>query len=219
LPNNNTDIEVEILLKEYEKLRDEIISRETSRTQLTTIAIVLVGGFITAIPFLLFSDSQGLHLRIPSIFFVFILLAISIIFTSLLWTHMLHDFEVGCIANYFHQGIRTRACQLLQVKENSAWVFNWDCYHIRLLFPSSPLNKICLLMLSLSRYAIMLIPALLSLIGAGLVYLTYFSIPAVDELGWFAIGLFAFNFFYIFAAIIGHRYIQHVYQNVPHPLF
>ena len=46
------DSEAEFLLKEYEALRTEINSHIASQTQLTTVAIILLGGLTASVPFL-----------------------------------------------------------------------------------------------------------------------------------------------------------------------
>jgi uncharacterized membrane protein YsdA (DUF1294 family) len=133
-PPFTSDKEAEFLLKEYEALRAQITSHIASQTQLTTITIVLLGGAIATTPFLLSSDSQGLHLRFPPIYFVLVLLVTSTLFTSLVLASMGHDIQMASMAQYFYRNVRMRASSLLGGSTGS--VFNWDRYRIGLMFPT-----------------------------------------------------------------------------------
>src|SRR5207248_2125303 len=101
---------------------------------------------------------------------------------------------------------------------------NWDSYRIGLLFPS-PKNprqlaiRLTIGVLNAAQYALMLVPGAVSLVAAGLVYLSHSSIPPVETISWFDFGLFIFDSFYLFTTIPCALYIAHAYKEGPsyHP--
>ncbi len=215
--SSTVDGEVEIFLKEYEVLRTEINTHIASQTQLTTVAIILLGGITAAIPFLVSLDSQGLHLRFPLIFLVLMLLIISILFTSLQWASMAHDIQMAYIAQYIHRDIRTKTILALRM---TASVFNWEGYRNKQMYPksqkfSSLAARLAIVVLSIAQYIPMSLPAVVSLLAAGLIYLTNFSILAADAIGWFDISLFIFGLFYFLASIPCALYITYAYEEIP----
>ena len=104
--------ELEVYLKEYDALRVEITSRLGSQTQLTNIALLLIGGVVAAIPFL-FRTPQGSGLAIPMVYFVLALLIAALLFTSLLWTFLSHELEIGRLGLHIDQVIRKRVYELV----------------------------------------------------------------------------------------------------------
>jgi len=216
-PPSAGDREVDILLKEYQTLRSEINTHVVSQTQLTTVTVVLLGGVTAAAPFLVSSDSQGLHLRIPLVFLVLTLLIISTLFASLQWASMAHDIQIAYIAQYLHKNIRSRVTMLLG---GSASVFNWEGYRNGLMYPQSNkpnhlLVRLTVIALAIAQYIPTSVPAAISLFAAGLLYFTNFSIPAANAIGWLDIGLIIFNSFYILASIPSAIYISRAYEEIP----
>ena len=69
--------------------------------------------------------------------------------------------------------------------------------------------------LSVAQYIPMSVPAVVSLLAAGLIYLTNFSITAMNAFGWFDIGLFVFDLFYFLASIPCALYIAGAYREIP----
>lgn len=213
--SENIDTEVEMLLKEYEALRAEILSREQSQTQVTNIALLLLAGVTTAASFLFYTDPSGLHLRVPLISLIVMLLIISLLFTSLHWTYLLHNCEIGFIASYINKDVRARACKLLGQDQQTASIFNWDRSHIRTLYPTSPLNSIWISLLSLSPYAVILIPGLVTLAMAIWMYLTDFTIPAVNAIGWIANILIIIALIYSLISLPCILFVLRVYKKIP----
>lgn len=213
--SENIETEVEMLLKEYEALRSEILSREQSQTQVINIALLLLAGVTTAGSFLFYADPRGLHLRVPLIFLIIILLIISLLFTSLHWTYLLHNSEIGFIASYINKDIRARACNLLKQNEQTASILNWDRFHVGALYPTSPVNSIWISLLALSPYAVLLIPGLVALASAIWIYLANFAIPAVNAIGWIAIILMIIALIYSLISLPCILFVLRVYKEIP----
>ncbi len=213
--SDKIDKEVEMLLKEYDALRAEVLSHEQSQTQVTNIALLLLAGITTAASFLLSSDSSGLHLRVPLLTLIVMLLIVSLLFLSLHWTYLLHTCEIGFIASYLYQNVRPRACKLLEQDQQIAWIFDWDRFHMRKLNLSSTVAGIWIDLLYLSPYAIISIPGLIILGVAIWIYLTNFTISAVTTVGWISIILIIFNLLYFVLSMICVFYVLRVYKEIP----
>jgi hypothetical protein len=213
------DREVEILLKEYEALRTEINSHIASQTQITTLAIILLGGLTASVPLIVSIDShQNLQLRFPFVYLVLSFLIVSLLFTSLLWAAMSHDVQMAYITQYIYRDIRSRAFLLLEGTTTS--ILNWDHYRIELLF-SSPKNprqlavRLTVGVLNAAQYALMLVPGVVSLVAAGVVYINYASIPPRDVVSWFDFVLFIFDSFYLITIIPCALYVARAYKEGP----
>ncbi len=210
---DNIDREVEFLLKEYETMRNESLTREASRAQIGSVTIILIGGIMTIVPFLFFEGSHGLQLKIPLSYAIFMLLVSSLLFTSLQWAYLLHDFEVSHIANYI-QTLRVRACQLLDLKRDSAQILGWDIYHTRKLYQTSKYAFFSVVMLNISRYAIITIPALISLLIAGWLYFSHFSLLTMDVIGITILLFFVFDTLYFLVFFTTAFYCLGMYQDL-----
>ncbi len=195
----NIDREIEILLKEYETLRGEVLSREASRIQITGVAILLIGATTAAAPFLLHQGVHGLQPIISLQYFIVLLLVVSLLFSSLYWAYMLHDVEVSHIGNYILK-IRMRACQLISIEETTAYIFNWDRYHVNVLSKSSFI-QFANIALSFSRYIILVCPAVISLLVASWLYVISFPVIPASAEAWGIIAFFAFDLLYLVASI------------------
>jgi hypothetical protein len=193
LPNDfKQEKEIEVLITEYETLRSEMHSRLNAQTQITNIALLLIGGASAAIPFLFSFNSQGLHPTVPFIPLVIVLLVISLLFISLLWSYMQHMLELGYIGKYIEQVIRPRCCDLLEIEKQSQF-FCWDSYHAQQLFPKHIYGKFIVGMSTIALYGVMGIPALLTLTVASAIYFTSFSIITTTDKGmWIILSFIIF---------------------------
>lgn len=158
------DKQIEILLKEFESLRAEANARESSQIQIISAAALLIGALTALSPLILSFNSKGiLELKIPLVYLIIMLLVISFIFTSLQLTYLAQDVEVGNIALRV-KNIREALCHLLHLKSDEAPILKWDLEHIEMLNPSSRLEYMGSVVMSISRYALFAIPALAFLI-------------------------------------------------------
>ena len=176
--NNRNVVEKEFLILEYQALRDEILSRTGRQTQLTTLAIALLGGILAVVPFKLFSNPQTtIDLNNPLI--VTELLVTSGLFISILWVFMEQEMRVINAAHYIHNTIRVRVALLQNIRVDKSndqpWdkelgVLNWDKYLIQTSEPENFLSILIFVLRVGSRYVVMAFPAILALIFAALVY-------------------------------------------------
>lgn len=210
----NIDREIEILLKEYETLRSEVLAREASRIQIIGVAIFLIGAITAVAPFLLHQGVQGLQTVISLQYFIVILLVVSMLFSSLYWAYMLHDVEVSHIGNYI-LNIRMRACQLINLEETSAHIFNWDHYHVNKLSQSSSVY-FANIALSCSRYVILICPAVISLLAASWLYVVNFPVIPISAEAWGGIVFFAFDLLYLLASVPVVINLNNNYQTIIH---
>ncbi len=208
---NAFDREADFLLKEYEIMRSEINTRVNSQTNLVTVSVLLLGGIIAVGPFLVNFDSHGIHLRLPPSYFVLLLLLISTLFTSLLWATMSHGIHIASIAGFLHSQIRKKAILILGKKTT---VLDWEIYRHKLLFPKQLLLNLIAVFMSIAQYFVMVVPAIVSLIAAVVVYLSNFTIPPENWIEWFVIVFFIFNMLYLLATIPCSIYFLRAYQEI-----
>ncbi len=208
--------EMEVLLKEYGTLRAEIPQYLGTQVQLINIALLSSVGLIAVFPFLISLDSRGLHLAVSPLYFVIVLLAISLLFTSFAWAYLLQLFTLACIGKYCNQVIRTRVCRLLEM-ESLCELLTWDRYHIQQYAPrflKSIFNKSAVGMLSLSPFIIILIPSLITSIAAIWIYVSSFSVLTSDIGKWFALGLIIFDMAYFELLAPCGVYVLRVYEEI-----
>jgi hypothetical protein len=218
-PDDAAKLEVDILMKEFETLRDEEVTRIESQTQLASIALLLIGAVVTAAPFLLLSGNQSHSLSIPPIYLLNGLLIISALFTSMLWTLLEHDIKTAYMSHYFNFNIRTRAAHLLGLDANSAHILNWDRYQLGRVFPRKRSLKAlggtgAAVLLYTSRYGLMAVPAVATLAAAGFVWSGFVTLPPRDGLGWLDVGIFAFDAVYFVGAVLFALYISRQWQAI-----
>jgi len=202
-----SDQEIAIVLKEYEALRAEIISRLESQTQLTSVASILIGGVLAAIPFVFSFGSQKQALNIPPVVLISGLLAISTLFTSLLWTYMEHDIEMAYIGQYFNKSLRPKLQQLLKESTKIDMPLDWDSYRSNQLgFRAKSIlyltTTISVTLLSASRYVLISMPIVLSLISSIIFYISFYFILITNISALFDIIFFIFNVVYFSLALI-----------------
>lgn len=211
-----TEIEIELITKEYDALRAEMIARLGAQIQVTTVATLLLGGIVTLTP--LFISKTNLQLL--STFQPYIitgLLILSILFTSLLWSFIDNDVQIAEIGEYLDTKLRIRVFELLNVKDENLRVMNWGRYRLSSRFrrynTGNPLLlNIAVFMINTSRYGLNTIPAILILI------LVFFLIPhqipaATDIIGWFNLGFLVFDFLYLITAIGYALYFRSSYKK------
>lgn len=213
---SNSAKELELLVKEYEALRAQIITHIASHAQFATLAVLLAGGVLTAAPFLLFSGSSAQQLRFPPIYLIIALLGVALLFISLMWVFVERDLEVAITASYFMRKIRPRALELIGQPEGQATIFGWDRFRTEFLFPKGRkffFYRTMMSLVAVSRYALVFIPAVACLTGAIVMYFTFSLFPPMDTVGWFEVGLFTFDLLYLtlllpFGAIVYGAYTR-----------
>jgi hypothetical protein len=210
------EMEIELLTKEYDALRAEMIARLGSQTQVTTIATLLLGGIVTLMPLLL----SRANLQVLGVFQPYLvtgLLTVSLLFTSLLWSFMDNDVQIAEIGEYLDTQLRMRVFELLNVKDETLRVMNWGRYRLRTRFRRHSKDNPLLLntavfMLNTSRYGLNTIPAILTLISV--FFLIHYQIPAAgDIIGWFNLGFLVFDSFYLITAIGYALYFRRTYRK------
>jgi len=217
---STTNQEIEILLKEYESLRAEIISRLEAQTQLTSVATVLMGGILTAVPILLSFGPQKQLLNILPGTIIIILLIISTLFISILWTYEEHDIEMAYIGQYFNKKIRPRMVYLLKLEDSEAIILGWDRDRLTkmALIQKKPSNFLTVTfsvtLLSTSRYMLISIPILFSIVSAVLVYSYNYTVLSNIFINLFDIFLFILNLIYFSFAILYALQIRNTYEAI-----
>lgn len=104
---------VDVYLKEFEKLKDEQISRASLRDSLFNVTMVLIGGGMT----MAFShppDSLGLLLLIPVVGFVAGM------------THVASDRRISKIGSYFRERLAPKIAAKRGMSQDD--VFEWEAY-------------------------------------------------------------------------------------------
>ncbi len=216
----------EYYIKEFEALRAEVVSRLESQTQLTSIALVLLGGILAAVPLVVFSGTQTF--KVPEPYIIIGLLVISTLFTSIQWAYMEHDYEMAIIGQYIFQSIRESALQELLPPRFRPSILSWDLYRSGAMFPerkqsTNIIIHAAVFLMSISRYGLVVVPSVVSIVGAG-----YFLAPSVIggslTFGavWFVI-YFVFDVLYVlltfpYAFFIRRQYVQITrYHNAQAP--
>lgn len=168
---NPKEKELELLGKEYDAMRTEIVAREGSRIQLTlaTLALLTISG--TLVPLFLSGSSNILQGSQVS-YVIAGLLIIAFLFITLSWTYYQQDQEVGFLAKRI-QTIRKRICDLLLLNRDTSEIFGYDKEHIKMLWPRG-IGIIFTAMLTISRYLTVIIPAAIALSLAILVHINSF---------------------------------------------
>ena len=152
--------ELEVLLKEYERLSNEMGFHFGIQSQLKTIALLLIGAIATAASFLL---PLNLFQKVNPIIPLIALLLISFLFTSLQLAYQLQILEFVFIGLYIDQTLRPRVCELLKIRDTDQF-FSWDRFHTQQIFPKNGFGRFVYAVLILSLYPVMAGPALVALI-------------------------------------------------------
>jgi hypothetical protein len=211
---NSVDKEVDILLKEFEMIRAESLTRETSRTQLLGAAGVLIGALTVLSPLVITVNNQGLlALKVPLPYFILALLVVSLLFTSLQSHYLLQDFEVGNIAIRCNR-IRSSICSLLGLPVDTSPVLNWDREHIKMINPSTPIAYITSATLSLSRYVVLSLPAFASLTAAIWIYYANLSSLPAGVFVWITVFFIFFDLVYFLMIFPSGWYVYRVYLKL-----
>lgn len=200
--------EIEIYLKEYEKLCAEIRSRLDAQTQITNLALLLLGGIIPAAVFV--SDSQ-ISNKIEVLLFG--LLIISLLYISLQSSFLNHVLEIGRIGKYINGSTKSNVGQVIGIKNYDS-LFAWERYHTKQQFPEKTFKKIAIIILSISQLALMLVPAIASLIYAINIYRSLYSFLPTDILGRISLGLIIFNIVYLLGSMITGWYSISIYREI-----
>ncbi|HLG60315.1 MAG TPA: hypothetical protein VKY19_00155 [Ktedonosporobacter sp.] len=188
--------EVETHMKEYETLRAEIGFRLDAQSQLANIALLLLGG-ITTISVALFSLNAGtLKLTIPPIYLIFTLLIFALLFTSLALAFLRQQVELGRLATYCHQFIRPRVGELLGLGTADS-ILQWDHWHAKQAVPSNTFHRFVASVFMFSQLAVMVIPALVTLLVSASIYISSFPILPDYLDKWIALGLLFFDLGYL----------------------
>ena len=132
--------ELEVLLKEYERLSNEMGFHFGIQSQLKTIALLLIGAIATAASFLL---PLNLFQKVNPIIPLIALLLISFLFTSLQLAYQLQILEFVFIGLYIDQTLRPRVCELLKIRDTDQF-FSWDRFHTQQIFPKMDLVDLCM---------------------------------------------------------------------------
>src|SRR6266487_1827451 len=185
--SSSNDKKLKVLLKEYEALRTEVITRLQMQTQLTTVTSLLIGVVIGAIPFLISIGTQKQLINISPLILVTFLLLISALFISLVWVILEQDAEMAYISRYLIKVIRKRALELIEgITISEEPIFAWEFYRFKelfeqkipdkwgtKLFKSQPMEQA----LSVSRYVLTGIPIPFAMGAAVTIYITNPNYP------------------------------------------
>ncbi|MCG7850398.1 MAG: hypothetical protein MIO93_14670 [ANME-2 cluster archaeon] len=113
ITNGNQVNLIEIYLKEYEKLKDEQISRIGFRDNLLYVNLVAIGGVISYA--LSETDNYFALLVLPFICFV------------LGWTYLVNDEKISAIGRYLRTNYTSKLKEM--VDESSLQMFGWEVAH------------------------------------------------------------------------------------------
>jgi len=104
---------IEIYLKEYEKLKDEQISRIGFRDNLVYVTLVAIGSVISYA----LSDTDN----------YFVLLVLPFICFVLGWTYLVNDEKISAIGRYLRTNCTSEIKKM--VDESSLQMFGWEVTH------------------------------------------------------------------------------------------
>jgi hypothetical protein len=166
---NNNELLVNIHLKDYEIIREEIILRLKEKNLLIRYLILLIGAVIAG----LWSDMPGVSNNI--ILMIILLIIIPIISLILIFLYNWHDECIVKLAFYLHNEVRPKLCSLLETDD----IFTWENLQHDFRRKSSFFNYA-----NLGRL-IFVVPILISVTG----YILIENLQTLGYVKWFFISM------------------------------
>lgn len=152
--------EMEALLEEYRTLRSEIIIRLTSQQQIINFTITLIAAIIAVGQLL--PDLENRLGSTQSLRFAY--LFISLLFSAFSLMYLEHDAMIASLAIYIMIRLRPRMQEILsQIPEVQPIIWQWDDFRGDIQIRSIKAVPFFSLM-SVSRYAIMVVPSIIMLV-------------------------------------------------------
>ena len=114
--------EIEVCLKEYEALRQEILLRLRMQHQVILFSVIFTGALISLLPLLKQYDAYSLLLLASLLYFIFG------------WHYFEQDFLIAHVASYIQNALRPAISVSGGSKAQRDAVLGWESYRNKLLF-------------------------------------------------------------------------------------
>lgn len=208
----------DFILHEYDALRAEIVSRLETQTQLTAVALALLGGLAAAVPFFIYSG-HSIN-TIPTSLVILGLQIVALLFTSITWFFLENDVEMAYIGRYLSQQLSQQGKQLSRDPRGNFSPLHWDIYRRDRMNPRrggirSGFVGTVTLMLAVSRYGLIAVPSIITLVAASYFHFSNNALNFDTPINSLNTVFLAFNMLYLVTTVPTAFYAFNLYGAEP----